>query len=156
MWGKLQYGLSRGLAVGIASLVLAAMLASSVIAQSADLEKTFHEGNLAMRNGQLDVAASDFQNVIAAMPLFAEAHFNLGLVRLQQGRLDDAIGSLKRSLSLKPSLRGANLFLGIAELRENLNWLRALVRTVPVGTSAHDIDVTGHHVALADRQLAWR
>jgi tetratricopeptide (TPR) repeat protein len=90
-----------------------------VDAKSADIEKTFHEGDLAMRNGQLEVAAADFQNVTAAMPRFAEAHFNLGLVRLQQGRLDDAISSLKHSLSLRPSLRGANLFLGIAEYRNN-------------------------------------
>jgi tetratricopeptide (TPR) repeat protein len=119
MWGKLQCGHLGGLAAGIASLALAAALAGSVTAQSTDIEKTFHEGTLAMRNGQLDVAASDFQNVISAMPRFPEAHFNLGLVQLQQGKLDDAINSLKRSLSLKPSLRGANLFLGIAEYRNN-------------------------------------
>ena len=48
------------------------------------------------------------------------------------------------------------LFLGIAEVRGNLDWLRALVRAVAVGASAHDINVACHRIALADRQLAWR
>src|SRR5579871_2884068 len=112
MWGKLQCGHLGAFGRGLVLMVLVATLPGSVPAQSADIEKTFHEGNVAMRNGQFDAAAEDFQNVTAAMPRFAEAHFNLGLVRLQQGRLDDAIHALKRSLSLKPSLRGANLFLG--------------------------------------------
>lgn len=117
MWGRLQYERACFRACLLAILVVA--LGPLLASQTGEIEKTFHEGNLAMRNGQLDVAAADFQSVTSAMPRFAEAHFNLGLVRLQQGRLDDAISSLKRSLSLKPSLRGANLFLGIAEYRNN-------------------------------------
>ena len=117
MWGRLQYERACFRAWLLAILVVA--LGPSLASQTGEIEKTFHEGNLAMRNGQLDVAAADFQSVTSAMPRFAEAHFNLGLVRLQQGRLDDAISSLKHSLSLKPSLRGANLFLGIAEYRNN-------------------------------------
>jgi len=117
MWGRLQYERACFRAWLLAILVVA--LGPSLASQTGEIEKTFHEGNLAMRNGQLDVAAADFQSVTFAMPRFAEAHFNLGLVRLQQGRLNDAISSLKHSLSLKPSLRGANLFLGIAEYRNN-------------------------------------
>jgi len=117
MWGRLQYERACFRAWLLAILVVA--LGPSLASQTGEIEKTFHEGNLAMRNGQLDVAAADFQSVTSAMPRFAEAHFNLGLVRLQQGRLNDAISSLKHSLSLKPSLRGANLFLGIAEYRNN-------------------------------------
>ena len=48
------------------------------------------------------------------------------------------------------------LFLGIAELGGNLDWLGALVRAVAEGASAHDVDVAGHRIALADRQLACR
>ena len=117
MWGRLQYERACFRAWLLAILVVAQ--GPSLASQTGEIEKTFHEGNLAMRNGQLDVAAADFQSVTSAMPRFAEAHFNLGLVRLQQGRLNDAISSLKHSLSLKPSLRGANLFLGIAEYRNN-------------------------------------
>ena len=117
MGGRLQYERACFRAWLLAILVVA--LGPSLASQTGEIEKTFHEGNLAMRNGQLDVAAADFQSVTSAMPRFAEAHFNLGLVRLQQGRLNDAISSLKHSLSLKPSLRGANLFLGIAEYRNN-------------------------------------
>jgi tetratricopeptide (TPR) repeat protein len=99
--------------------VLVFALVSAGAAQTGEVEKTFNEGNQAMRNGELDTAAADFGRVTDAMPRFAEAHFNLGLVRLQQGHLDDAVASFRRSLNLKPALRGANLFLGIAEYRNN-------------------------------------
>lgn len=117
MWGRLHYERTWLRACLLAILVVA--LHTSLASQTGEVEKTFHEGNLAMRNGQLDTAAQDFISVTTALPRFAEAHFNLGLVRLQQGRLDDAVTSFKRSLGLKPTLRGANLFLGIAEYRNN-------------------------------------
>jgi len=119
MRGKLQF--DHGFALLRCAFLALLVIAPGSIAdsQTGGIEKTFHEGNVAMRNGDLQTAAADFARVTAAMPGFAEAHFNLGLVQLQQGHLNDAIGSFHQSLSLKPSFRGANLFLGIAEYRNN-------------------------------------
>lgn len=119
MRGKVRYGLNFMRLRRAFVVVLVLAFGSLARPQSADVEKTFNEGNLAMRNGDLNTAETDFAKVASAMPRFAEAHFNLGLVRLQQGNLNDAMSSFRRSLSLKPSLRGANLFLGIAEYRNN-------------------------------------
>jgi len=119
MWGKLQFGHGFALFRCAFLTLLVIALGSLAESQSAEIEKTFHDGNEAMRKGDLQSAAEDFARVTAAMPRFAEAHFNLGLVQLQQGHLNDAISSFHQSLSLKPSLRGANLFLGIAEYRNN-------------------------------------
>jgi Flp pilus assembly protein TadD len=119
MWGKLQSG--HGFAFLRCAFLALFVIAPGSLAksQSAEIEKTFHDGTQAMRSGDLRTAEEDFTRVTVAMPRFAEAHFNLGLVQLQQGHLNDAISSFHKSLSLKPSLRGANLFLGIAEYRNN-------------------------------------
>lgn len=105
---------SRGILAGL--LVL---FPPFVWSQARFSEKTFQQGTQAMRDGQLEIAARDFSQVISQAPDFAEAHFNLGLVELQQGHFADAIRSLDRSLTLNPRLRGASLFLGIARYRTN-------------------------------------
>jgi len=111
---------SRLLGIHLAAACWAVFgLSGDVIAQNGLLEKTFIQGTEALRNGQLDEAASDFSKITSTSPAFAPGHFNLGLVRLQQGRLDDAVASLSKSVSLQPTLRGANLFLGIAQYRNN-------------------------------------
>ena len=83
------------------------------------IEKSFHQGTEALRNGDFDTAASSFLLVTAKAPTFAPGFFNLGLVRLQQRRYDEAIPAFEKSLKLKPGLRGANLFLGVARYRSN-------------------------------------
>ena len=119
MWGNVQYGHRFTLPRWASLTLLVLALGSLARPQSGEVEKTFNEGNEAMRNGDLQTAAADFARVTAAMPRFAEGHFNLGLALLQQGHLNDAVSSFRRSLRLKPTLRGANLFLGIAEYRNN-------------------------------------
>src|SRR5215469_9409187 len=110
MWGKLQFGHGFALFRGAFLTLLVIALGSLAESQSAEIEKTFHDGTEAMRKGDLQSAAEDFARVTAAMPRFAEAHFNLGLVQLQQGHLNDAIGSFHQSLSLKPSFRWRESF----------------------------------------------
>ena len=100
-------------------LIAACVLPPLAFSQTSEVEKAFHQGAEALRNGQLDAASADFSKGIALSPAFAEAHFNLGLVWLQQGDFDGAVVQLEKSLSLKPKLRGANLFLGIASYRKN-------------------------------------
>ncbi len=107
------------------SLLIAVALCPVALSQTSAVEKAFHQGTEALRNGQLEVASDDFSKVIALSPAFAEAYFNLGLARLQQGNFDGAVGPLEKSLALKPKLRGANLFLGIARYREN-NYAQAI------------------------------
>lgn len=108
------------------SLVLAFASSPLALCQNGEVEKAFHHGADALRNGHLDVASADFSKVIALSPAFAEAYFNLGLARLQQGNFDGAVAPFEKSLSLKPKLRGANLFLGIARYRRN-NYAGAII-----------------------------
>lgn len=79
----------------------------------------FQQAAEAMRNGNLDAAATGFTAVIRQSPAFAEAHFNLGLVNEERGRYEEAISNFEKALALKPRLHGGNLFLGITEFRLN-------------------------------------
>jgi tetratricopeptide (TPR) repeat protein len=99
--------------------LLASLSAGAVWAQDTQVEKSFHQGTEALRQGQLDQAAAAFTETTLQRPTFAEAYFNLGLVRLQQKQFDEAIVALTKAIKLKPSLRGANLFLGVARYRTN-------------------------------------
>src|SRR5512146_2814794 len=101
----------------LVAVCLSLLAAAPLSAQSAQVEALFRQGTEALRQGQLEEAATSFTQVTKLDPAFAEAYFNLGLVRVQQGRVSDAIPMLQKSLRLKPGLRGANLFLGIEEYR---------------------------------------
>lgn len=103
--------------IATALWVSAILWPTSLQAQNESFEQRFQDGTEAMRSGQLDRAAEDFDKCIAADPNFAQSYFNLGLVRLEQGRSRDAAELFRKTSEVKPGLRGADLFLGIAEYR---------------------------------------
>src|SRR5229473_175313 len=99
---------------------LVSLTASFAAAQGgADVNESFRQATLAMREGRLDEAREGFAAIVKEIPSFAEAHLNLGLVLQEQNRFDEAIASFQKALILKPKLRGANLFLGVALFRLN-------------------------------------
>src|SRR6266481_2890587 len=85
----------------------------------ADVNESFRQATVAMREGRLDEAREGFAAIVKESPSFAEAHLNLGLVLQEQSRFDEAIASFQKALLLKPRLHGANLFLGVALFRLN-------------------------------------
>ncbi|HZR64641.1 MAG TPA: tetratricopeptide repeat protein [Terriglobales bacterium] len=106
--------------------------------QTSGLNAEFSKGTEAMRNGDLDQAASIFSSITEKNPAFAEAYFNLGLVREQQGDFDSAIDSLQKAIKIKPHLHGANLFLGICQFR--INALNAAATAVARETTNYPND----------------
>jgi tetratricopeptide (TPR) repeat protein len=53
-------------------------------------------------HGDLNHAAACFEQALALMPRYAEAHYNLGNVFSAQGKLDDAVACYQRALTLSP------------------------------------------------------
>src|SRR5467141_3293194 len=104
----------------------------------ADVNESFRQATVAMREGRLDEAREGFAAIVKEIPSFAEANLNLGLVLQEQNRFDEAIGSFQRALILKPKLRGANLFLGVALFR--LNHLDQAVVAIQKETTAYPKD----------------
>ena len=92
-------------------LIAACALPPFAFSQTSEVEKAFHQGAEALRNGQLDAASADFSKVIALSPAFAEAHFDLGLVRLQQGDFDGAVVRSKGA-SLRAQTARSQSFFG--------------------------------------------
>jgi superkiller protein 3 len=90
-----------------------------VLGQTAEFEKSFHQGTEAMKTGQWDDASAAFGKATALMPNSAKAYFNLGLAQFQLAHLDDALVAFRHTLTLDPKLRGANLFSGIVQYRKN-------------------------------------
>src|SRR5215470_9293148 len=133
----LKGGLSR-LQPWLSPLALCLLATLLSRAQTATQAAKFTEATQAMQQGNLDVAAAGFADVVKQMPTFAEAHFNLGLVRQEQGQFDNAIASFRKALALKPRLHGANLFLGITEFR--INNLDAALAAIKKETTAYPKD----------------
>ena len=93
--------------------------AGNSFAQNENLTEKFRVGTTALRDGNLDEAAKQFESITRLAPKFAEARLNLGLVREEQGRFEDAVINFNAAVAIKPRMLGAHLFLGIAEYRLN-------------------------------------
>jgi tetratricopeptide (TPR) repeat protein len=88
--------------------------------QSAGPTFVEHEqaGIATQKQGQLDVAISEFQKASELNPDSAAAFFNLGAVYMQAHRYGDAIKPLKRALELKGEFPGLHESLGYALLSQ--------------------------------------
>ncbi|MBF0358331.1 MAG: tetratricopeptide repeat protein [Magnetococcales bacterium] len=69
-------------------------------------------GIIAQAINRLDLAALQFQKVIAIKPDHVEAHYNLGFVLAEQGKIADAIACYKEALALRPDYADALNNLG--------------------------------------------
>jgi tetratricopeptide (TPR) repeat protein len=88
--------------------------------QSASPTFVEHEqaGVAAQKQGQLDVAISEFKKATELNPESAAAFFDLGTVYMQAHRYRDAIKPLKKALELKGEFPGLHESLGYALLSQ--------------------------------------
>jgi tetratricopeptide (TPR) repeat protein len=88
--------------------------------QSASPTFVEHEqaGVAAQKQGQLDVAISEFKKATELNPESAAAFFDLGTVYMQAHRYGDAIKPLKKALELKGEFPGLHESLGYALLSQ--------------------------------------
>lgn len=100
-------------------------------------------GVLALQENRLDVAADQFQRVIAVNPNNASYHCNLGNARLAQGKIDEAIACLSRALELNPGLAEAHNNMGLAikaqgRFEDAAACHRRALQLNPVSVNAHN------------------
>ena len=69
---------------------------------------------VALQNGDLPLAVSRFQKLVALAPQKAHAHNNFGYALIEAGRPEDAIEHLDRAIALDPRYATAHNNLGIA------------------------------------------
>jgi tetratricopeptide (TPR) repeat protein len=60
----------------------------------------FTLGNIHFQEGELDLAAEQYENAIAKFPSFRRAHKNLGIIRVRQGLFAEGLESLGRVVEL--------------------------------------------------------
>jgi len=73
----------------------------------------YESGLKAMRSGQMDGAAKEFQQAIAAYPAYANAWLELGRVKQRLGSAPTAREAWKKAIELDPKLTGAYVELGL-------------------------------------------
>lgn len=66
------------------------------------------------KNGRVDRAIEDYQEIIRLRPRLAAAHNNLGRLHYQQNKLEEAARSLGRACELDPKLAAPRALLGFA------------------------------------------
>lgn len=79
----------------------------------------FHEGEEALRTGDLDRAEKSFRRVLAADPASAGAYANLGVVAMRRQHWEQAIRLLSKAAKLAPKISGIRLNIGLAYYRQN-------------------------------------
>ncbi len=70
------------------------------------------QGDVHLRNGELEDAKAYYQRAIALDPDYAKAHSNLGFVLKEQSHYADAEHSLKTALAIDPNIADAYYMLG--------------------------------------------
>jgi tetratricopeptide (TPR) repeat protein len=71
----------------------------------------------ALKDNKLDVAASEFQEILRIDPRNAEARASLGAIAFNGRNYSQAAREFQESLRLKPELWNAQAFLGMSEMR---------------------------------------
>ncbi|HEY1758808.1 MAG TPA: tetratricopeptide repeat protein [Bryobacteraceae bacterium] len=97
-------------------LLFVALLAQSLLAQSADFEAA---GKKAIEARNYPEAVAAFRHAVAADPKDYAAHFNLGFAYTMAGQDAEAAQEFKTVLDLHPGVFEAQLNLGVALLRLN-------------------------------------
>jgi tetratricopeptide (TPR) repeat protein len=73
----------------------------------------YESGLRAMRSGRMDTAAKEFEQAIAAYPVYANAWLELGRARQQLGTASMAREAWKKAIELDPKLTRAYVELGL-------------------------------------------
>ncbi len=120
--------------------MLAVILSLGLAWQSVSPEVIQHvkAGMAAQKQGQMEIAISEFKKVTELAPDLPAAFVNLGAAYLQNHEYDAAIPSLKKSLELKPDLPGAEQMLGYALLMQGYPR-----EAIPYLERAHAVEILG-------------
>ena len=73
-------------------------------------------GTFYKSNGQLDIAATKFEQALNLEPNYAEVHYNLGVTLRELDKIEEAIKSYKKAISIKNAYPSAHFNLGNALL----------------------------------------
>jgi tetratricopeptide (TPR) repeat protein len=100
--------------------MIAAALAIWLVLQASPSEAVqhLHAGIEADKNGQLDLALSEFEKATKLDPTLAAAFLDLGEVYIEQRAYASAVAPLKRALALSPNIEGGHQLLGYALLAQ--------------------------------------
>ncbi len=120
--------------------MLAVILSLGLVWQSLSPEVIQHiqAGVAAQKQGQMQLAISEFKKVTELAPELPAAFVNLGAAYLQNHEYEAAIAPLKKSLELKADLPGAEQMLGYALLMQGYPG-----EAIPYLERAHAVDVLG-------------
>jgi tetratricopeptide (TPR) repeat protein len=106
-------------AVAFVVLILVWIPSGRVSAQQSEqeVERHFHDGQLALRNGEFSRAVEDFKKVLALDPSLVEAEVNLGLAYQSLFDYESAVRYLTKALRKRPNLPGPTLIVGLDYLK---------------------------------------
>jgi|HubBroStandDraft_6_1064221.scaffolds.fasta_scaffold09747_3 tetratricopeptide (TPR) repeat protein len=115
MWGMKI----RAIAVSLWIVSILAPLPAAAQSASAQQQVASHAQKAAeyLREKRPDLAAPEFQAIVALEPKNVDARANLGVLLFFQGKYSDAIPQLREALKLQPALWKIQALLGIAEKR---------------------------------------
>jgi tetratricopeptide (TPR) repeat protein len=96
----------------LAAVVLAAVLGATSVSPAA--RAAFQRGEKALEAGQLDEAASAYQEALKAAPNFADALNGLGSVLFRQGKRAEAVTKFRAAIAADAGMKLAYFNLGYA------------------------------------------
>jgi tetratricopeptide (TPR) repeat protein len=82
--------------------------------QGKSLQEWYEEGEKALAEKRLDVAAKAYENLERARPDLAEVHAKLGLIFYLQGKFAQSAPQFEQALRLKPGLERADVLLAMS------------------------------------------
>src|SRR6266436_2439409 len=85
--------------------------------EHAELAKIFQRGQMALQQGDLEAAETDFRRVLQSDPRSAAAYVNLGVIEMRRKNWDKALGELRHAEKLAPKMPGIRLNIGLAEYK---------------------------------------
>jgi tetratricopeptide (TPR) repeat protein len=85
----------------------------------ADPRKLFEQGELALKDNQLERAERDFRGVLAVNPEVAGAYANLGVIYMRRKQWSQALEMLHKAEHLAPDVVGIRLNIGLAYFRQD-------------------------------------
>src|SRR6266700_5002877 len=109
--------LGIGLAVRATEVRCLASVVEQSAAEHADLEKIFQRGQMALQQGDLEAAETDFRRVLQSDPRAAAAYVNLGVIEMRRKNWDKALAELRHAEKLAPKMPGIRLNIGLAEYK---------------------------------------
>jgi tetratricopeptide (TPR) repeat protein len=80
-----------------------------------EIELHYQKAQEALRAGESDIAAREFQEILRLQPSNAQAHANLGVIAFTGGNYTQAAQEFRAALKLAPALWNATAFLGMSE-----------------------------------------